>query len=72
MRSQGEIDVAEIARKYGGGGHKNAAGFNLKVQYWKELSKLQDKNKIAEEILNITKNEILQYIRSEKNRRESE
>jgi phosphoesterase RecJ-like protein len=71
MRSQGEIDVAEIARKYGGGGHKNAAGFNLKVQDWKELSKLQDKNKIAEEILNITKNEILQYIKGEKKREEA-
>lgn len=27
MRSQGVIDVEKIASKYGGGGHKNAAGF---------------------------------------------
>ncbi len=27
LRSRGDFDVSEIARKYGGGGHKNAAGF---------------------------------------------
>jgi oligoribonuclease NrnB/cAMP/cGMP phosphodiesterase (DHH superfamily) len=27
LRSIGDIDVSAIARKYGGGGHKNAAGF---------------------------------------------
>ena len=27
LRSKGDIDVAAIAREYGGGGHKNAAGF---------------------------------------------
>ena len=27
LRSKGEIDVASIATEYGGGGHKNAAGF---------------------------------------------
>lgn len=27
MRSQGNLDVEKIARKYGGGGHRNAAGF---------------------------------------------
>lgn len=30
LRSHGDIDVAEIARKYGGGGHKNAASFKVK------------------------------------------
>ena len=29
LRSQGELDVAKIAEKYGGGGHKNAAGFRM-------------------------------------------
>jgi hypothetical protein len=29
MRSKGEISVAEIAKQYGGGGHKNAAGFQV-------------------------------------------
>lgn len=28
LRSRGEFDVSEIAKKYGGGGHKNSAGFN--------------------------------------------
>ena len=28
MRSENQIDVSEIARKFGGGGHKRAAGFN--------------------------------------------
>lgn len=27
LRSRGEVDVESIARSYGGGGHKNAAGF---------------------------------------------
>ena len=29
LRSDGSVDVSEIAKKYGGGGHKNAAGFNF-------------------------------------------
>lgn len=29
LRSAGETDVAKIAQKYGGGGHKNAAGFTV-------------------------------------------
>ena len=32
LRSIGDFDVAKIAEKYGGGGHKNAAGFQ--VQKW--------------------------------------
>lgn len=28
LRSRGEFDVSAIAKKYGGGGHKNSAGFN--------------------------------------------
>ncbi len=30
LRSNGKVDVAKIAEKYGGGGHKRAAGFALK------------------------------------------
>ena len=30
LRSDGSVDVSEIARKYGGGGHRAAAGFELK------------------------------------------
>jgi phosphoesterase RecJ-like protein len=29
LRSKGNIDVAEIARRYSGGGHRTAAGFKL-------------------------------------------
>ncbi|HVT57427.1 MAG TPA: bifunctional oligoribonuclease/PAP phosphatase NrnA [Thermoanaerobaculia bacterium] len=29
LRSRGEVDVEKIARHHGGGGHKNAAGFEL-------------------------------------------
>jgi phosphoesterase RecJ-like protein len=29
MRSKGKYDVAEVARKFGGGGHRNAAGFKV-------------------------------------------
>lgn len=29
LRSDGSVDVAKLAEKYGGGGHKNAAGFVL-------------------------------------------
>ncbi|MCS7213612.1 MAG: bifunctional oligoribonuclease/PAP phosphatase NrnA [Candidatus Calescibacterium sp.] len=31
MRSDPHIDVGIIAREYGGGGHKNAAGFNTRI-----------------------------------------
>ena len=30
LRSKGDIDVAVIAKEYGGGGHKTAAGFKSK------------------------------------------
>ncbi|MFA5360415.1 MAG: DHHA1 domain-containing protein [Candidatus Paceibacterota bacterium] len=39
LRSNGKIDVSKIAEKYGGGGHKKAAGFSLKANRpfpWKE------------------------------------
>lgn len=31
LRSVGDFDVAQIAQKFGGGGHKNSAGFALKI-----------------------------------------
>ncbi len=31
LRSRGDLDVSEIARQFGGGGHKNAAGFVLPI-----------------------------------------
>ena len=30
LRSKGEVNVAQIAARFGGGGHKNAAGFTIK------------------------------------------
>ncbi|MEJ5166462.1 MAG: bifunctional oligoribonuclease/PAP phosphatase NrnA [Thermoanaerobaculia bacterium] len=44
MRSQGNIDVERIARKYDGGGHKNAAGFTIKGNF------IEAKNLILKEI----------------------
>lgn len=35
LRSNAEIDVAEIAKKFGGGGHYHAAGFNLSCDFGK-------------------------------------
>jgi phosphoesterase RecJ-like protein len=34
IRSRGEVDVAQVAREFGGGGHKNAAGcaFDIPLQ----------------------------------------
>jgi phosphoesterase RecJ-like protein len=29
LRSKGDVDVAALARKFGGGGHRNAAGCRL-------------------------------------------
>ena len=40
LRSDGSIDVSEIAKKYGGGGHRQAAGFTFKSRIkfpWKEI-----------------------------------
>ena len=37
LRSIGNIDVSEIAKEYGGGGHRNAAGFQLPISEGREL-----------------------------------
>ena len=34
LYSIGDLDVAAIAMRYGGGGHRNAAGFNVTLQRW--------------------------------------
>jgi len=39
LRSVGDVDVSSIAKQYGGGGHKNAAGF--KLDHLLPLMKLQ-------------------------------
>jgi bifunctional oligoribonuclease and PAP phosphatase NrnA len=33
LRSKGAIDVAAVARQFGGGGHKNASGFTVPGAY---------------------------------------
>ena len=30
MRSKGDIDIGEVAKEFGGGGHKNAAGCTVR------------------------------------------
>lgn len=34
LRSRGEFDVSEVAKRFGGGGHKNAAGFTVQFLPW--------------------------------------
>jgi len=36
LYSVGEHDVSEVAARYGGGGHRNAAGFNVSLRAWLE------------------------------------
>lgn len=44
LRSEGDFDVSGIAKKYGGGGHKNAAGFKFDAQ-WDFPWQIQKQNK---------------------------
>jgi len=37
LRSVADFDVSALAKTFGGGGHKNAAGFTLSIQQLKEL-----------------------------------
>ena len=34
LYSVGEVDVAAIAERHGGGGHRNAAGFSVPLERW--------------------------------------
>jgi len=40
FRSKAEINVAKIAQKLGGGGHKNAAGVTIEGEFEKEIEKI--------------------------------
>ena len=45
MRSGGKVDIADVAIKFGGGGHKRAAGFTMNIDgstYEEEKKKLLD------------------------------
>jgi oligoribonuclease NrnB/cAMP/cGMP phosphodiesterase (DHH superfamily) len=37
LRSVGDLDVSQIAKDYGGGGHRNAAGFELSITNGRKL-----------------------------------
>jgi len=37
LNSIGELDVSIIAKEFGGGGHKNAAGFHIGIEYFNEF-----------------------------------
>ena len=41
-----EVDTSEIAKKYGGGGHKGASGFNCDILPWLIRKEFIDENKI--------------------------
>ena len=44
LRSQGDFDVSRIAKLFGGGGHKNAAGFEMPLEQWLlNITRLGDK-----------------------------
>ena len=34
LYSIGDLDVAGVAERYGGGGHRNAAGFSVPLRAW--------------------------------------
>ncbi len=40
LRSVGDVDVASVAKKFGGGGHKNAAGLKLREPFADALKKV--------------------------------
>lgn len=42
LRSVGEFDVSKIARNYGGGGHRNAAGFKVPFEKFELAHNLED------------------------------
>lgn len=38
LYSIGEVDVSQIATRFGGGGHRNAAGFSVSLRDWLEMT----------------------------------
>ncbi len=49
MRSKGEVDVAGVAKGFGGGGHKNAAGFRISAGL--EKVKALVREKVEEQVI---------------------
>ncbi|MDW7997858.1 MAG: bifunctional oligoribonuclease/PAP phosphatase NrnA [Thermodesulfovibrio sp.] len=46
IRSKGELDISKIAEEFGGGGHKNAAGYRIKDSFEEARNKLIEKMKV--------------------------
>lgn len=45
LRSKGDFDMSVVARQFGGGGHKNAAGYKIKTSFKEARQKLLEKLK---------------------------
>lgn len=41
LRSDGTVDVARLAQRYGGGGHRAAAGFSFKAKHFLDFRKMK-------------------------------
>lgn len=46
LRSRGDVNVSKIAEEFGGGGHKNAAGYRIKASFEEAKSKLIEKMQV--------------------------
>ncbi|ACI21671.1 MULTISPECIES: DHH family phosphoesterase [Thermodesulfovibrio] len=46
LRSKGDLDVSKIAEEFGGGGHKNAAGYRISASFEEARNKLIEKMKV--------------------------
>ncbi len=63
LRSKGEVNVAKVAEKFGGGGHRNAAGCTLRGT-WEEaeekiIALLQDAVERANGLADITEDALI-------------
>lgn len=46
LRSRGDVNVSKIAEEFGGGGHKNAAGYRIEASFEEARSKLVEKMQV--------------------------
>ncbi len=46
LRSKGDFDVSAVARQFGGGGHKNAAGYRIRTSFEEARQRLLEELKI--------------------------
>jgi hypothetical protein len=45
LRSVGDFDVSEVAKRFGGGGHKHSAGFKISVLPWEVEGRISEVEK---------------------------